>query len=454
MLNSRAFDYRVGLTLVVSVFLGLLLLKITPLLLGRPILLLALPVAAAFLVLLVLKPKWIMLLLVLSRPLLDNLLNLSRTDVGGQNMGIGAFLNLAIIGLVIFMIFYYGDFPRKDSTVLCWILFLVCMLIASLYSPFFGRAIRLFFNYLSYFAMFLLPFLVIKKKEDFEFWAKVLLGSFVLPVLFANLDFVRGGTFYPDAGMRIRGTFTHPNVLAFYLVLGLTFCFHLLKGGYLRLGPRVKIAVGVLMLNMAVLLILTKTRNAWIACFAGFFIYGLFKDRRLLLVMLLLIPLATLTPQVQERARTMFKGGEANNYKGVNSWEWRVDVWKSSLPKIAERPLHGHGLTSFASTSGTFTSFGGNVGAHNAYIELLYETGIIGFLSFLGVLLSPLIRFFKNMLAAGSSVQSQLAAILVGYMISYLLICAADNLTYYLTLNWYVWFFVGLMLLKERFRYA
>ena len=81
------------------------------------------------------------------------------------------------------------------------------------------------------------------------------------------------------------GTFTHPNILAFYLVLGLTLYFYILKSNYWKLKPVVVWCMRVLMLNMLVLLIATKTRNAWIACMAGFFVYGVLKDRKLLLML-------------------------------------------------------------------------------------------------------------------------------------------------------------------------
>ena len=46
---------------------------------------------------------------------------------------------------------------------------------------------------------------------------------------------------------------------------------------------------------------------------------------------------------------------------------------------------------------------------------------------------------------------SGLWAVVVGYFISYVLICFADNLSYYLALNWYVWFFIALMLISKRY---
>ena len=84
------------------------------------------------------------------------------------------------------------------------------MFLSVCYSPYPVGALRLYFNYLSYFSMFILPFLVVKSKEDFLFWLKVLAWSFVLPILFANLDLIHGGRQFQDAGKRIGGNIHAP----------------------------------------------------------------------------------------------------------------------------------------------------------------------------------------------------------------------------------------------------
>jgi O-antigen ligase len=448
MLNSRTFDYRIWVTLILSLGFGLALNKLTPIFSEKPLYLLALPVGVLFFAFMVIKPKLFLVMLVLSRPLLDNLLNLTKSDVGeGQGVGIGAILNLSIIVFAIFSSFHYVTFPRRNKVVLCWGIFLFLMFTAVCYSPFRLGALRLYFNYLSYFAMFIIPFLVIKTKKDFLFFLKILAWSFVLPVLCANVDLIHGGRQFEDAGKRIAGTFTHPNVLAFYLVLGITLYFYILKSKYWKLRPIVMWSMRILMINMLVLLIATKTRNAWIACLAGFFIYGFLKDRKFLIILFLLIPMTLLIPSVKERVLTVISDKQVTDYQGLNSYEWRLRMWESSLPMIEKRPLQGYGLTSFRPMSEQFSTVGSN-GAHSVFIELLFETGIFGLLSFLALFISPLIIFFKNMLHAVNQNQSKLWAIIIGYVISYIIICSADNMLFYLVLNWYVWFFIGLMLVS------
>jgi O-antigen ligase len=450
MARLHKFDYRIFLAVLLGGVFGVLLNVLLPIFARNPLFLLALPAAGAFFLFLVIRPKEMLIFLLVIRPLLDNLLELTKITVGGTQFSVGAGLNLAVIVLAVFMAFYFKGFPRKDPVVRWWIIYLLILMCAVAYSPYLGQAVRYLINQLTYFTMFLIPFFIIKSRQDFLGWLKILALSFVLPVLFADLDMIHGGKHYADAGNRVIGTFTHPNILAFYLVLGLTVCFYIFKDSEFKMTRPVSAGLKLLMLNMLVLLIGTKTRNAWIACFLGFLIYGFLKDKKLMVGLILLVPLSLAIPTVHQRVETIIHS-DSSDYEGLNSFEWRVQMWQSSLSLIAKRPLQGYGLTSFKPMSEEFSNVGKS-GAHNVYLELFFETGLFGFISFLLLFWNTLMKIFRNMReAARDPVQGRLWAIIVGYLISYILICSADNLLYYLAFNWYVWFFLGLAMVSRRF---
>ncbi len=409
-----------------------------------------LPLVGLLALMLVVHPRFMLTLLLIFRPSWDLIMNLTKVSIGGQEITIGAGVNLAIISLAIFLAFYERNFPRWNKVMVCWIIFLLIMLAATVYSPFQGRAIRLFVNYVSYFAMYLIPFIMIKSKEDFLYWLKILAVSFVIPVLYGNFDLMMGGRNYADAGMRIKSTFTFPTIFGFYLVLGFTAYFYILKSRILALKPKTILLMKLLMFNMLVLLVATKTRNAWVAGIFGFLIYGFLKDKKVLMVLLLLIPLSFLSPQVRERTFSVVKNEKVNNYEGMNSFEWRLNMWKSSVPLILKKPLEGYGLTSFFPMSASFSNVGTN-GAHNVYLETLFETGIFGLLSFIALFMAPLMFFFESMLRSRTAIEGQLWALVLSYVIGYMMICFADNLSYYLVFNWYVWFFIGLMMVASKY---
>lgn len=452
MKTFSLFDYRIWLTVILSVALGLLWNVFSPIFELKPILVLAIPFAALFFLLMVTKPRWVMVGIILVRPLLDVILNQTRVNTGqGDGVGIGAIFNITVILLVIFLAFYLMDFPSKIAPVYCWAFYLACMFMAVIYSPVRSESIRLWFNYLSYFALFIIPFFVVKSSQDFDFWIKILGFSFILPVFYANIDMMRGGEYFEDAGQRIEGTFTHPNILAFYLVLAFTFYFYLLKSGRLKRSPVINFGVKLLMIDILVLLIATKTRNAWVSLYAGFFIYGLLRERKTLMVLVILVPLVYFIPQVHARIATL-QGNKIGDYQGEDSLEWRKEIWEGSFQKIGERPLQGWGLGSFKYMSEEFSE-NKEMGAHNTYLEMLFECGFIGLASFVILFLNPLSLFFKSMCRTLSQTEGKVWAIMVGYIVSYMLICCADNLLFYLVFNWYVWFFIGLMLVASYRKY-
>ncbi len=452
MQNFSLFNYRIWITVFFSLGLGLFWNIFSPIFAMKPILLLAMPCAALLLLLMVTKPIWMIVSILVSRPLLDIVLNMTRVNTGGgDGVGLGAIINLTIILLAIFLCFYYTNFPQKIAPISAWIFYLICMLIAVFYSPSRADSARLWINEVSYFSLFLIPFLIIKDSKDFIFWLKVLALSFVLPIMYANIDLLHGGKYFEDAGMRITGSFTHPNILAFYLVLAFTFYFYLLKSGHLKSKHGLKFVIKLLMINILVLLIATKTRNAWISIYAGFFIYALLQERRILWLLVIVVPLFLLIPQVQERM-TVLNNTSSSNYQRVNSFEWRLQMWKNSFSKIMERPVQGHGLGAFKPMSEQFSA-NKKTGAHNTYLELIFETGVIGFLSFMLLFLSPLNVFFKNMTRTINSGEARVWALMISYIIGYMLICSADNLLFYLVFNWYAWFFIGLMLVASYRKY-
>ncbi|MDE2027517.1 MAG: O-antigen ligase family protein [Candidatus Omnitrophica bacterium] len=453
MRNSYLLDYKMMVTVFASVCLGCVLTGVCPFFERKPLLLLAWPSAAFFFVLMVTQPKGMTAAILLVRPLLDILLNLTKVNVAGEGVGIGAVLNLAVILLAVFLAFYMLNLPRRVFPVYLWIVFLLLMVLCACYSPYPREGVRICFNYFSYFALFIIPFLIIKNQEDFLFWLRVLAASFILPVLYADVDMARGGHYFEDAGMRIMGTFTHPNILAFYLVLAFTFYFYLFKSGYFQGRPFSGLVARLFMINILVLLVATKTRNAWLAVYVVFLIYGLLKDRKILWILVLAVPLLTAIPPVAQRITNIFNGHSENGYRGLNSYEWRLQLWQSSLAQIAERPLQGHGLGTFKPSTERFFTQTKDTHAHNTYIEVLFECGLIGLASFIALLGGTIVAFIQCLRRAVQQSQQRVWAIMISYLLSYMLICMADNLSYYLVFNWYVWFFVGLMLAAEVRRY-
>jgi len=422
---------------------GLATLFLSPILAKNVVFVAGIPFAAMVVLVMFLNFEWMMFLILMTRALLDPVLNLTKLKGGA---GMGGLLNLFVILLVASLAL---RFPRRlfEGNVLAkrWAVFLAIAALSVTYSPLPVGAFKLLLNLTTYMCMALLPYLLVRDEADKRYWIKVLLAASVLPVLLADVGMV---TRHPalHGVERLKGTFTHPNILAFYLVFVIALVFYAFKARFLRLGAAAKVALGFYLVNIFVLLLATKTRSAWISCWAFFLIYGLLRERKYLFWGLLLPTLLYFSPPVQERMKDLSTGTGAIESQQLNSMAWRVRLWGDSVPEVAKRPVLGHGLGSFEFLSPGFFSLDRKRGApaHNIYVELLFELGVIGLVAYLAVYWHFLAMLVGRM-RSHVPVVSMEATILFAYVLSYMIVGYSDNMLYYLSFNWYFWFLVGLM---------
>lgn len=411
------------------------------------IFLLALPLACILFLGIVTKPKWVVIFLIFSRVLLDPFLNTTKTDSGG--IGFGAVLNVLVILVTVFLGLknYSAPFFRSGFFK-SWILFLGVCLAAVVYSPFPMMGARGFSNLLSYLCMAMLPSLIDPEKNDKKFWIKALLFSSIAPVIIANIDLARGGRVFEDAGSRIMGSFTHPNILGFYLVWLVVLVAVVFKSGLFRLSWIQKGLLSAYTLNIVALLIATRTRNAWICVWLLFFFYGIFKERKYILFSIGVLFAGFFLSGVASRMTDLFEAGGARE----NSFSWRLQVWKDSFASIGERWIFGHGLGSFRALSSDFlTQNKKGAEAHSVVVQLLFEMGLAGLLSYL-LIYGILFREFCGRIKKTVFGLSKEYALVTAYLVVYLVSGIADNLLSYLALNWYCWFFFGVILKSMRFQ--
>ena len=433
-----------------SILMGFIALAMIPLAEKNIFFLFAIPMAGIFFLFMILQPKQAIVLLLFTRSLLDLILvNTKVTVSGGSDAGIGGILNLLMIGLATIMMLKNKEFISKALfRVRWWILFLIICAVSSTYAPDRATAIKFVMQQASCMLIFLIPFFVVKDGLDKKFWIKILFFSSFIPILLADFGLVTGKRLFylktEDAGWRLRGTFTHPNILSVYLVLAMAIIFYIIKSPSFSLSSKKKNMIWFYVLNLAVLLFATKTRSAWIACWLMFVIYGFLKEKRYMIISLLLTALLIFTPQIQERMGNLGTQGASKKELDKNSWHWRTMVWSDSLPLIQASPFFGHGSGSFKILSPTFSKVRlTGVYAHNVYVEMLFETGIIGLVFYIAFFLSLIkANFFKMIQSRGSL--SRECAIMIAYLTGYLVVCFSDNMHIYITFNWYFYFFLGI----------
>jgi O-antigen ligase len=396
----------------------------------------AFPALLVFSLLLLYDRRVVLLLILLSRSGGDIFLELTKFGVGGVQIGVGGIINMVVILIaVLFVLEKPQLFPKKFGWM--WAPFIIYGVFSVAIAPAKGDAIRDYLGLLSYFAIFICSSYLVRSPEDFRKMLWIVIFSSLLPSLYAVVDV---GLHARLGGFRLKSTFSHPNIMASYLVLIISLLLYVLKSPAFALKQLARMTVTAYIGYLLLLLLLTQTRSAWIACFAVFLMYAICFEKKYLFY-LLFLPLLILVPAVRERFVDLETGNQVGRYANLNSFAWRVNLWKQALHWYQPtRYLIGYGLESFRFFSTTFFETAGGIewNAHNVYVQYFFELGIVGLISYLRIFWKSLVQI-KDLL----KIDRLATYIFSATIFEYLIISASDNVANYLVFNWYFWFSVG-----------
>jgi O-antigen ligase len=397
----------------------------------------ALPALLLLGVLLIYDYKKLLILILLLRSVGDMALESTQLGFGNFRMGVGGLINLVVIVIAIMLVLEKPKlFPSRLASY--WMPVLMFMAGAALLSYDPARAIKLYLGMLSYFAIFVIAVYLVRSNEDFNKAIRLVLWSSLIPTLYS---FVEIALHMRDSSFRLRSTFTHSNIQAFYLMLILVLCLYMLKSPLFKITPRGRFVICCYMPLQLGQLLLTQTRSAWLACALVFGLYALLYERKYLLY-LLLLPLAVVfVPAVSERLMDLGQGNEAVGYARLNSFAWRLSLWESAIGWMEPlRLMYGYGLGGFEHFAQTFFEKAGDIkwDAHNVYVQFLFDMGVLGLLCYLWLYARVLwtLRTFARIERVSSF-------LLVAIVLQYLIVSFSDNLFGYLVFNWYFWFTAG-----------
>jgi putative inorganic carbon (HCO3(-)) transporter len=389
----------------------------------------------------------IVFIIFLTRSSMDAIFEAFPIEAGGLTMTAGAILNLVVLGVAGIMTLRTGSsFPFK-----VWLPFLIVATLSVAWSPDKGLAIRMLLVLVTYAGLFAIPFYMRKKFRSNAWLFKAIIYSSILPATVGLLEYF----YFLDPSGRVKSTFDHPNVFAFYLSVIVGLIFFLLSSSTMQFKPFIrKMMIPYAGLLMG-LIVLTQTRAAWAGVLLILAAFAFFKDRRYLLL-LLLLPMLLLVPAVSDRLDdlgrgTEYKGGFQSEADTVNSFAWRTLMWQSALEDAADTPLFGKGLASFglnalrffpmADPNGGYSIKG--IGAHSVYVQAGYETGLVGLACYLSIyfrLISRARRYFRR--DPGGTLM------LISIILCYMSECFSDNIFEYGSLNLYFWGLLGIVFAK------
>lgn len=426
-----------GIAALAAMF-GFATVKIGDAFADRPIFLLTLPLAIFLGVFLFLDAKRLLLALVLFRAALNPIFDVTRLPVVG---GLGGLVNLVVIGLSLLLLLQSRQrIPR--AAWLPWVPFLAIVFVNVARAPEGLVAARAAAAIVTFAAVYYCTFHCVRNAAELDRTLRWFLLS-ALPV-FAYTIVINPLLGMGGADGRFNGPFAHPNLLGFYLVIVLAAWL-----AKVRQRPGAPLftlrAIGwwAYLVVLLALLLGTQTRNAWAGALIVLAIYGLWVQRGYLVFIVVASLVALAIPDVRDRVFDLTRNNEVFTYSTLNSYAWRKYLWTSALAWMSPLSyLTGNGVGAFVHHSTTFFPLAGRAtaGAHNAYMQLLFDVGIFGVIGYLVAMAIPGWLIWKQ-----RALPARIRFAALGLIASFAFMCYGDNMLDYLVVNWPFWFVVGLV---------
>ncbi len=289
---------------------------------------------------------------------------------------------------------------------------------------------------------------VLTKRLESTFLRRLTAAALVAataPVLTACYQFASNtGLTIDTFTNRVYGTFAHPNVLATFCLVMLA----LIARERERDATSRKRAYLFFSLLLVLMIIATYTRAAWIVLvFSSVSIAFLRRRRRLLhamiggMIAVLLLGMASrfLPPCFQAEVMDLSVVRRVSQRPPrADSLQWRWWVVRGSFKIFAMRPILGFGYGTFPTVWDRYKDPARRADpsseAHNDYIRLLVEEGVVG----LGIYLIILISF--SLFALKQSIRTGWRhSVFPISVLSYCLISLTENMLRHTASAWWLW---------------
>ncbi len=333
--------------------------------------------------------------------------------------------------------------------------FLTFCFISAISSVFWEQSLRNFLTKtLEWFIVYFLVLEVVHKKK----YIYIILILFIVTSLATALDSIvqfyvthkdifLGHSIAP--GGRPTAAFKTPNGLGGYLTVAMPAIFTAIFFKKKSLQYRASILGIFLFLLWS--LALTFSRGAWLGTFLGttlmlliFFFHrqktklylslGSFLIIVFLYILLGLILVDRSDPGLLVR---------------INTIQWRINIWHDSIQMIKNNPLFGYGINTYMKLFEVYRTDSAGVNptyAHNCYIQLAVETGLLGLFAFLWIIVELFRKsiIYLDRYWINNYNFTILAMGLLSGIFAFLVHSFFDTHFYSLQLSVYLWFMIGM----------
>lgn len=418
---------------------------------------------AALIPLLFIKPEMGLVMLLIVRNSIDLFDQTTAIPVGPMTFNLAALLGLLILPWI--FVVALREFAREKNGIIksiqaiplvwVWMPLLAIAFVSLVNSADVAESISHEIKLFDYFALFLLGVISARKismKKMFAFISATL----AIPVLFGLYQLATHTTLTnTDVAGRLHGTFVHPNAFGFALVIAFATAITLATVVKKNAKLMWMAATGILL----VVLLFTQTRGAWVGAAIIGMVWLMTYYRKLIIpATAILLLFAVSFPVLAQYAQNNFnvnieqssvvQRAQLNDTPGSdNSFAWRVRTWKETMPAIYEQPLIGHGIGMYPNVRKRFISYETDLDAleaHNDYLRLAIEIGLIGLALYVLLFVRTLIIAIQNMTKDNPD-----RLYLAGYIalvIALMVVSVADNVLRNAPVQWMFWSLTGVVI--------
>lgn len=367
---------------------------------------------------------------------------------------------LAAGGLLLLFLYRTAVDPEAKFRVKAFdiflVLFFVTLVLAQILSLYPGLSSRFFIFYLTDLLLVLILVSSIKNGAQLCQVLEVVLVGVTLSGMYGVYQGIKGVPVIVsqidldvNEGMpgRIYSTLDNPNNYAEVLVMLLPFYFSAIVGSK---GIFRKLFFALMAVPPFISLLMTLSRSSWIGFAVAILIMMFFLNRKLFLVLVVggVVLFPVLLPFLPQ---TISKRILSITNMNDTSTATRFDIYKSMVPMLKDFWYSGIGLGSdvFVKLARNYYQYTKQtpVHSHNVLLQVWFETGILGFVAFMGTVLRTFKRGAKTVFGSAAG-KAAGGAGLVDRDLRNILICGMGALggVMVISLAEYVWFYPRVML--------
>lgn len=322
-----------------------------------------------------------------------------------------------LVGVLVFNLLFKKDKQlNKMPMDLIWILFAILIVFATFTSRNPSGSFRDFAIHISGIGFLLVMVNSVENKNQFNVIATFLVFAASLVALYGLYQYVVGVEIdrawvdvanNPDMKVRVYSVFGNPNILAEYLIMIIPISVGLFWHSKKLLKKLIFLGTSLI---MSLALVLTMSRGGWIGFAMSALIFIVLVEKRLLLS---LIPISIggvylLPESIMNRILSI------TNFKDSSN-AYRFKIWEITSQIIRDHKMIGvgFGYLPFKETYVTYIRTMSVSHAHNTYLQILAETGIIGFSVFLAFFVVLFKYAYIDLIKSGDSYIRTMAAGLI-----------------------------------------